>query len=346
MKKRSIIIGLIAAQLLAFGLIGCGSQTESFPVTKAEAREIAIEQLGVSVESTAYAVVQKAGTEKDPYYIVEVLLQGVVYRYSIDPQTGDIRKLTINDQNVLPNAQPTVPSDSANEYIGINKAKEIAYTEAGVNEADVTKSDYEMDFAYGKYLYEIEFNANGHKYEYEILADSGKIFRKNVDKITVVEPIIENESFIGTERAIQIALEAAGVKKEDAVFETVEWELKKGSPIYEVEFKTTDGEYEYHIHAVTGEVIHRLTDIEKNTAQNGENNTVSHGHITAGEAKQIAIRHAAVTEDEVRFKETELDFERGVEVYEIEFQVGRVEYEYTINAKTGEVVKAERDYDD
>lgn len=50
-----------------------------------------------------------------------------------------------------------------------------------------------------------------------------------------------------------------------------------------------------------------------------------------------------VAEDSARFDETELDFERGVEVYEIEFSVGRTEYSYEINAKTGEIVKAERD---
>ena len=69
-------------------------------------------------------------------------------------------------------------------------------------------------------------------------------------------------------------------------------------------------------------------------------------NITAEEAKQIALRHAGLTEEQVGFVKTELDFDHGVEVYEVEFKVDRTEYEYEINAETGEVIKAERDHDD
>ena len=276
--------------------------------------------------------------------MVEVLLQGVVYKYSIDPTTGDVRKLTINDQNVLPDDQITVPLVDASSYIGLERAKEIAFGEAGITEADVTGFDYEMDFAYGRYLYDLEFKAGNQKYEYEIWADSGEIFEKNINKVAVIEPTVEGQTFIGAERAKEIALAHANVNIEDARFDAVEWEMKKGSPVYEVEFNSNKVEYEYNIHAVTGDIIRHSKDNDKNEGDRNELN--SFDHITAEEAKQIALRHAGLTEEQVGSVKTELDFDHGVEVYEVEFKVDRTEYEYEINAETGEVIKAERDHDD
>lgn len=61
------------------------------------------------------------------------------------------------------------------------------------------------------------------------------------------------------------------------------------------------------------------------------------------DAKALALKHAGVSTADVREYESELDFERGVEVYEISFSVGRTEYDYTIDVKTGKVIRAERE---
>ena len=42
----------------------------------------------------------------------------------------------------------------------------------------------------------------------------------------------------------------------------------------------------------------------------------------------------------------ELDRDDGVYLYEVEFKAGGMEYEYEIDAYSGAVLKAERDYDD
>ena len=41
----------------------------------------------------------------------------------------------------------------------------------------------------------------------------------------------------------------------------------------------------------------------------------------------------------------ELDREKGKLVYEVEFEADGVEYEYTIDAETGEIVKIEKEDD-
>ena len=60
-------------------------------------------------------------------------------------------------------------------------------------------------------------------------------------------------------------------------------------------------------------------------------------------AKQIAVAHAGLSIEQVTFSKAELDEEDDIRVYEIEFIHNGVEYEYTINACTGEIMDWEID---
>ena len=66
--------------------------------------------------------------------------------------------------------------------------------------------------------------------------------------------------------------------------------------------------------------------------------------IIADEAKRIALSHAGV--GSARFKKAKLDYENGVRVYEIEFKVGNLEYEYDINVSNGAIVSSSVEVDD
>lgn len=56
-------------------------------------------------------------------------------------------------------------------------------------------------------------------------------------------------------------------------------------------------------------------------------------------AKQAALNHAGVSSSQATFLEAEYDYDDGRMVYEVEFHVNGTEYEYEIDAQTGEVVK-------
>ena len=60
--------------------------------------------------------------------------------------------------------------------------------------------------------------------------------------------------------------------------------------------------------------------------------------LTAQEAEAIATAHAQVASTEVTRLHTELDYDDGVYKYEVEFVSGGAEYEYKVNAKTGEIL--------
>lgn len=56
-------------------------------------------------------------------------------------------------------------------------------------------------------------------------------------------------------------------------------------------------------------------------------------------AKQAALNHAGVSASQATFLEAEYDYDDGRMVYEVEFHVNGTEYEYEIDAQTGDVIK-------
>lgn len=69
----------------------------------------------------------------------------------------------------------------------------------------------------------------------------------------------------------------------------------------------------------------------------------SKAYISTEAATEKAIRHAGVTADRLIGLETELDYEYGSMVYEIEFTADGTEYEYDIDALTGDVLWFEKE---
>lgn len=67
------------------------------------------------------------------------------------------------------------------------------------------------------------------------------------------------------------------------------------------------------------------------------------GYIGRTKAQEAALKHAGVSASQAKNLEIEMDCEKGVMVYEVEFYAGNTEYEYDINALTGAVVKAEKE---
>lgn len=61
-------------------------------------------------------------------------------------------------------------------------------------------------------------------------------------------------------------------------------------------------------------------------------------YIGEERAKEIAFSHLGVTESKVSRLEIKFDIEHGYPKYELEFQLGKNEYEYDINAVTGELI--------
>ena len=70
------------------------------------------------------------------------------------------------------------------------------------------------------------------------------------------------------------------------------------------------------------------------------------GRITEQDAKQIALDHAGISESETDRLRVKLDYDDGVQEYEVTFYVGNREYEYDINAATGAIRSHDSEIDD
>ena len=67
------------------------------------------------------------------------------------------------------------------------------------------------------------------------------------------------------------------------------------------------------------------------------------GILAEAQAKSIALKDANVTEEAIRAfsYKAKLDTDDGVQVWEIEFRAGKMEYDYEIKADTGAILKRE-----
>lgn len=62
--------------------------------------------------------------------------------------------------------------------------------------------------------------------------------------------------------------------------------------------------------------------------------------ITAEAAEDIALAHAGISREDLRYLRTEFDYDNAVPEYEIEFYHEGWEYDYEIQAVTGEILKS------
>lgn len=105
-----------------------------------------------------------------------------------DPQVPQSDQPQNNQQNVQQrdvNQAPAVenqkPAVYNNNYIGEEKAKQIALSDAGVIESNAQRLNVNFDFDDGRGEYEVDFNVGMTEYDYEIDAVTGVILDKDVD---------------------------------------------------------------------------------------------------------------------------------------------------------------------
>ncbi len=69
-------------------------------------------------------------------------------------------------------------------------------------------------------------------------------------------------------------------------------------------------------------------------------------YLTEDEVKKIALTDAGLSESEVTFFKVRLDYDDGRAEYDVEFYRGAEEYDYKIDAVSGEILSVDRDVED
>lgn len=234
--------------------------------------------------------------------------------------------------------------ENENADIGIEKAKGIALAHAELKEHQVsfiTEKEAIIE------TYKVEFYLGNMVYHYEIEAETGKVlsFDSRIERLNE----LKKEKQISIEQAKSLALSHAGIKNSQATFRRAELCKDYGEVIYEVEFFVTDAKdedtinakyqysYEYIINALDGKIVAVFFDNELTIKSDVEQKT-----MTLDEAKKIALDDAGVPIKNAEFSQAELFSDNNSKEYEIQFMSGENDYDYTIDAATGEVLYSEK----
>ena len=147
-----------------------------------------------------------------------------------------------------------------------------------------------------------------------------------------------------------IALADAGVQESDAFFLKVQTDREHGIMVYEIDFYSNGMEYDYDIDISTGEIVGKSQEAEIIPAALPQQAAPAQSATAPvdGEeaASQAALTHAGVNRNETMGLRVKTDWEFSGKIYEVEFHVGRTEYNYDIDADTFEILSWEVDTDD
>ena len=150
-----------------------GSIMEAYHfILLADAKKIALDDAGVSEKVTFTEETLVAGGIKSPYYYFAFESASARWTYKIDAVLGVIMDKTYD--KIIP---------SAPEFIGLEKAKQIALDDAGLDETaqKIVFTREELSRNSGKPCYILEFYTDKCAYSYKVDAVSGDIIGKKTD---------------------------------------------------------------------------------------------------------------------------------------------------------------------
>ena len=307
-KKAIILVICIVVVIIAASV----TAFKSTLITKAEAKIVALKDAGLS-EAEASAL--RARLEFDDgrfQYEVDFYSNGTEYEYLIQAKNGEIIARDIDGNGNGYNDMQDIGNQFAadgNSSVQPQKDAENQPAANGISTAQ-PQEDAENQPA-----------ANGN---------------------STAQP--QEDSL---DEAKAAALKDAGLSESDVTFKKTELDHSHGTQVYDIEFYTSDTKYDYEIDASNGTVLEKNIEqfqIQTNPTDSAINSS-GNDYIGVDRAKEIALNHAQLSESDVQFAKAKLENDDGEVEYEIEFYSGRTEYDYTIDAVSGNIIEYDVDYD-
>ncbi len=207
-------------------------------------------------------------------------------------------------------------------------------------------------------------DSNGIPYTYDTLA------KMNVNELKLIiesrdakvdgiksSGVASNSKYITKDDALTKALDDAQLAKEaiDRLKIEIDYDGDRRAMVYEIEFISGEKKYEYEVNANTGDIVDREIDIIKNDDERDDSRDDDRKEEQSGKNEKLLSREealekvyadAGVKASDVRRPEMELEREGKKDIYEIEFKYGGKEYEYKVDAQTGEILDKDIEKDD
>ena len=239
-------IALLSAGIMAAGIMaGTGITTMAAEkITDAQAKEIALADAGLAADQVTFDRVEMGTEQGSSVYEIEFRTGSMEYDYDVAVSDGEI---------VEESWEIRRPSASGSQ-ISEAEAKNIAVKDAGVSEADVTFIKTESGDEDGIPVYEIEFEDQNTKFDYDVAKAGGSILHAS-RKVKVPACVAAarkasanaDTGRTGEEAAIEAALSHAGFTADDVTDLQCHKDHDDGREVYEVEFRAGRYEYSYDI---------------------------------------------------------------------------------------------------
>lgn len=223
---------------------------------------------------------------------------------------------------------------SGGKDIGQDAAKEAAFADAGVEESQVSRFRSSKDRDDGQQVYEIQFTVDGREYEYEILASDGSILTVEVENL-------ENGGGNTGSQGSGAGDAAASAGASEAGTGSTAQEEQAGSDSQSGADAQTGGDDQNGSNAQSstdsqnGSGAAGGTDAQSQTG--ASQNSGQGAQITMEEAKALALeRVSGATDQDIKI---ELEYDDGMTIYEGDIIYQQREYEFEIDADTGNFLK-------
>lgn len=214
-----------------------------------------------------------------------------------------------------------IGSIANNQGIGLERATNVALQNAGYTESEVTGLRGHYDRDDNLKIYEIEFYADGFEYDYKVAAEDGTILEANRELTNQI-----NGGTTGQNSSQGITSEnnqQSGNSSNNQSDNSSQTQNNQSSSAGQSQTQQSSGSSQAQQSSGSSQ--------EQQTADSSQ-------YIGTEKAKQIALNHAGVSSSSATFTKTKLDRDDGIYVYEIEFISGEIDYDYEINATTGNVI--------
>ena len=189
----AIVVVALAAAMVIRGVMAADDGTD---IGSEKAKSIALSDADLSADEVTFTKSSLQTEDGKNIYEVDFYTDEKEYDYEIDAATGAVvakdedqiktkqRKSARSNSNAA-DLVKTKKDKDASTYIGVSKAKRIALSNAGVSAASAYFEEAQLSHDDGYPIYDIEFRADGVKYDYEINAVNGIILEKSIERKTV-----------------------------------------------------------------------------------------------------------------------------------------------------------------
>ncbi len=292
-------------------------------ITEEEAKNVALAFVFPNGADSANVQFRKVKLDYDDgafVYEVEFAASGSEYEFEISASDGSILDVEIEgDDKDIPQNDKFITREQAIEAV-----KKVAGDDILILDIEVEKENKGNE---KRYFYEVEAMVGGVETEYIVDAMTGKVTPDGLPEANPTPAITEKQ-------ALYLALECFELT--DAQLTNKEIKLEKeddGKLCYEIELYVGKTEYSVCIDATTGEAFDKETDVDDDEQEIFPDNLITKEQAIE-KIKKVAGENAIIKDIELDDKG---EGENKKYFYEVEVVVDGKEYDYYVDAITGEV---------